>query len=190
MFRSPRSIYLAFAVSVLMTRKVGTRSMAIALLVFLSATPAVAQATVEYGHVATGASTSLTGLSNKINSSVSQSKKPASVPVPAKQPGVATGAENNPDNANRRAFEQAAGQNAATLSLKSTPAKAVVRIDGKPVGRTPLLISLAPGVYKVEMDGPRMEFGKQQINLGPRENREIELPLSVPPRYPTHMQLQ
>jgi hypothetical protein len=66
----------------------------------------------------------------------------------------------------------------------------MVRIDGKPVGQTPLLISLAPGVYKIEMEGPRMEFGKQQLNLSPNETREIELPLSAAPRYPSHIELQ
>lgn len=190
MFRSPRSSLRACAVSVVVTRVVVTWSVAMALLVFLSARPAAAQATVEYGHAVTGASTGLAGVGKKINSALSPSKKPSSVLVPDKQPEGVTGTENSPADANRRALEKGAGQNAATLSLKSVPAKAEVRIDGKPVGQTPLLMSLAPGAYKVEMEGPRMEFGKQQLNLGPKETREIELRLSAAPRYPTHIQLQ
>ena len=87
-------------------------------------------------------------------------------------------------------MEQRAGQDAAKLSFKSVPASAVVRIDGKPVGKTPLLMSLAPGTYQIEMEGPRMEFGKQQLTLGTKETREIELQLSAAPRYPEHITLQ
>jgi hypothetical protein len=162
--------------------------MAIAVVLFLSC-PAAAQAAIEYGHLATGSSTGLAGLSNKINSALSPDKKPASLRTVDKQPQAATAAENNPADANRRALELCAGKDAAKLTLKSAPAKAMVRIDGKPVGQTPLLISLAPGVYKIEMEGPRMEFGKKQLNLGPNETHEIELPLSAAPRYPSHIEL-
>jgi hypothetical protein len=156
----------------------------------LTASPAAAQATAEYGHIVTGNSAGLTGLSSKINSTLSPGKKAGSVPAPDKQPGVVTGTGNSPEDANRRALEQRAGQDAATLSLKSMPAKAVVRIDGKPVGETPLLVSLAPGTYKVEMEGTRMEFGRQQLTLAPKETREIELRLSAAPLYPSHITLQ
>jgi len=190
MLRNPRSIFSAYAVLVVVTRMVVTWAMAITLLVFLSATrPAAAQAATEYGHVVTGNSAGVGGLSNKINSTLSPDKKPASVRTADKPAAVATGAESNPEDANRRALEQRAGQDAAKLNLKSVPAKAVVRIDGKPVGRTPLLISLAPGVYKIEMEGPLMEFGKLQLDLSPKQTREIELPLSAAPRYPSHIEL-
>jgi PEGA domain-containing protein len=171
-------------------RMVGSWSVAIALLAFLNARPAAAQAAIEYGHVATGSSAGLTGLSNKIDSALSSGKKNGSVLDPDKQPGVMAGTQGSLEDANRRALEQSAGQNAATLSLKSVPAKAVVRIDGKPVGQTPLLMSLAPGTYKVEMEGPRMEFGKQRLDLNPKETREIELRLSAAPRYPSQIRLQ
>jgi hypothetical protein len=192
MFRNPQSSFVAYAVPVAVNRTLIAWAMAIAVVLFLSC-PAVAQAAVEYGHVATGSSASSAGLSklsNKINSTLSPDKKPGSIQTIDKQPQAATAAENNPADANRRALEQGAGKDAAKLTLKSAPAKAMVRIDGKPVGQTPLLISLAPGVYKIEMEGPRMEFGKQQLNLGPNETREIELPLSAAPRYPSHIELQ
>jgi hypothetical protein len=50
-------------------------------------------------------------------------------------------------------------------------------------------MSLAPGSYKVEMEGPHMEFGKQQLTLSAKETREIELHLSAAPRYPSRITL-
>jgi len=192
MFQSQRSILLAFAFSVVVNRMLVAGAMAIAVVLFLSC-PAAAQAAIEYGHIATGSSASSAGLSklsNKINSTLSPSKTSSSVRTADEQPGTVTGTESNPQVANRQALEQRAGKDAAKLTLKSVPAKAVVRIDGKAVGQTPLLISLAPGAYKIEVEGPRMEFGKQQLSLGPNETREIELPLSAAPRYPSHIELQ
>ncbi|MGA2371403.1 MAG: PEGA domain-containing protein [Candidatus Korobacteraceae bacterium] len=192
MLRSPRSIFSAYAVPVVVKRMFVAGAMAIAVVLFMSSA-AAAQAAVEYGHIATGSSTAssagLSKLSNKINSTLSTNKTPSSARTVNEQPAAVTGTESNPQDANRRALEQRAGKDAAKLSLKSEPAKALVRIDGKAVGRTPLLISLAPGVYKIEMEGPRMESGTQQLNLGPNETREIALPLSAAPRYPSHIEL-
>jgi hypothetical protein len=40
-----------------------------------------------------------------------------------------------------------------------------------------------PGVYVVEMEGgPRMGYGRQQVDLLPKEAREVKLDLK--PRYP------
>src|ERR1019366_5249406 len=195
MFRSQRSFFPAYAVSVVQGWMVAATATAIALLVFVSARPAAAQATIEYGHVATGSSAGVAGLGSKVNSSLSPDKRSASAPASRKGAAGATGAEDGRDEssveeANRRALEQRAGQNAAKLSFKSVPANAVVRIDGKPVGLTPLQISLAPGAYKIEMEGPRMEFGKQEVTLGAKQTREIQLPLSGAPRYPSRITLQ
>jgi PEGA domain len=195
-FESLGSILLS-GVQTVVVRVAVTWPMAIGLLVFLSASPLAAQAAAEYGHIATGASASTTAISNKLDSAANkldsalpQGKKNSSVSAASNQPTVATGTEKSFADANRRALEQSAGQNAATLSLKSLPVKAVVRINGKPVGRTPLQLSLAPGTYKVEMEGPRMEFGKQQLDLRAEEKREIELHLSAAPRYPRYVQLE
>ncbi len=197
MLRSQRLFFPAYTVSIVQGRMVVVTATAIALLVFLSARPAAAQATIEYGHVATGSSAGLNELGKKINSSLSPGEKSASVPASHKRAAGATRTDNSPEynpqeaeGANRRALEQRAGQEAAKLSVKSVPANAVVRIDGKPVGKTPLLLSLAPGTYQVEMEGPRMEFGKQQLTLGAKQTREIELRLSPGPRYPSHITLQ
>jgi hypothetical protein len=124
-----------------------TCSVAIALLVFLNAHPAAAQAAIEYGHVATGSSAGATGLSNKIDSALSSGKKNGSALAPDKQPGVVTGTQGSLEDGNRRALEQSAGQNAATLSLKSVPAKALVRIDGKSVGANALILPKPMSLY-------------------------------------------
>ncbi len=174
-----------------MTRAPVTWLMAIGLVVLSSACSAAAQAAIEYGHVATSSSSvGLSGLSNKINSTLSPSQKSDSSSAAVKQAGPVAETPPNPQDANRRAIEQSAGQDAAKLTLKSVPEKAVVRIDGKPVGQTPLSMSLAPGTYRVEMEGPRMEFGKQQLILHAKETQEVELRLSTAPRYPSHIDLQ
>ena len=161
-----------------------------AFLLFLSAHPAPAQTAAEYGNAVAGVGTSLTGLTKKVDSALSPGKKLGSTLPPEKKSGSAPPTGEPLDAVNRRALEQRAGKDAAKVTLKSVPAKASVRIDGKTVGLTPLLLTLAPGTYKVEMEGPRMEFGKQQVDLHPQETREVELRLSSAPRYPAHIRLQ
>jgi hypothetical protein len=160
-----------------------------AFLVFLSAPRAAAQATVEYGHAIAGAGVNVTGLTKAINSALSPGKKLDSTPLPEKPSAVAPPIAENLDATNRQALEQHAGKDPAKLTLKSVPAKASVRIDGKTVGQTPLLLTLAPGAYKVEMVGPRMEQGKQLVELHPQETRELNLTLSSAPRYPSQIWL-
>jgi len=102
--------------------------------------------------------------------------------APAAAPGEAAEA------ANRKALEDQAGKNAAKLMLRSEPDKSSVRIDGKPVGKTPLLLVVRPGVYVVEIEGgPRMSYGRQQVDLLPKEAREVLVELQ--PRYPTSISL-
>jgi hypothetical protein len=193
MSQRPYSICLIDAVSVVLSRVVAW-VMAIALAVFLSASPSAAQASAEYGHLATGggaaASSGLTTLSKKLDSAPSPTKSSFNAIIePDAHMAAATPSDKSIQDANRSALERHAGQNAAKLSFKSVPAKAVVRIDGKPVGETPLLMSLAPGNYKIEMEGPRMEFGKQQLIVGAKDEREVDLHLSAAPRYPSRIRL-
>jgi hypothetical protein len=89
--------------------------------------------------------------------------------------------------ANRRALEGRAGKDAAKLMLRSAPIGARVWIDGKAIGTTPLQIVVAPGVYKVEMEATRTESSRQQVDLLPKEAREVFLTLAS--RYPTHVEL-
>jgi hypothetical protein len=165
--------------------------LSLAFGVFVSARLAAAQAAAEYGQAVAAIGSNATGLSKGVASAVAGQKLDSTVPAtdkksaPAPPPSEAVTAA-----ANLRDLEHRAGKDSAKLNLKSTPAKASVLIDGKLVGRTPLLVTLAPGSYNVEMQGPRMESGKQAVELHPLESRDVELRLSAPPRYPTHIELR
>jgi PEGA domain-containing protein len=87
------------------------------------------------------------------------------------------------DAANRQALEQRAGQNPSKLLIRSVPTAAQVWIDGKFVGNSPMLLVLAPGKYRLELRGQRMEYASQVVDLLPKETREVALKLVV--RYPT-----
>ena len=212
--RNPKFGFLSLSPSI-GSRRGGPSAMTITLaasLLLLNAPFAAAQAIVEYGHILAGATAGATSINKKIDSGIakridtdlgkkidsdpakktdaettkkpdptlSADSKPVPVPPPAELPEVS----------NRRALEQQAGKDAAKLTLKSAPPNAIVRIDGKPVGQTPLQLTLAPANYKVELEGPWMESGHQQVTLLPQETREVELSLSQPPSHPKQIRLQ
>jgi hypothetical protein len=87
-----------------------------------------------------------------------------------------------PDETNRKAFEESAGKDAGKLLMRSTPTGAQIFVNGRLVGRAPLLMILAPGKYKVEMRGQRQDYGQRTIGLLPNETQDIALTLS--PLYP------
>jgi hypothetical protein len=90
--------------------------------------------------------------------------------------------------ANLKVLGDQAGKNAAKVMLRSTPDKSSVLIDGKPVGTTPLLLILKPGVYVVEMEGgTRQDYARRQVDLLPKEAREVTLQLQT--RYPASLRL-
>jgi len=89
----------------------------------------------------------------------------------------------SPDAANRQALEQRAGPDAGKLLLRSVPTGAQVWVDGALVGNTPILLIVAPGKYRVEMRGQRLEHAERAVALLPHETVELALPLV--PRYPT-----
>lgn len=93
-----------------------------------------------------------------------------------------------PDEMNRRAIEQRAGKDAAKLLLQSVPSDAMIYIDGMFVGRTPLLLIVPPGKYKVEMRGKREEFGERLVDLSPSQTQQLMLTLAL--RYPTNITAQ
>ena len=82
-----------------------------------------------------------------------------------------------PDETNRKALESTAGKDASKLLLRTSPVEAQVWIDGKIVGKTPMLLVLAPGKYQVEMRGSRGQTGKSSVALLPRETRELAVKL-------------
>jgi hypothetical protein len=82
-----------------------------------------------------------------------------------------------PEETNRKALESHAGKDASKLLLRANPVEGQVWIDGKIVGKTPMLLVLAPGKYQVEMRGSRGQTGKRTVDLLPRETREIAVKL-------------
>jgi hypothetical protein len=91
----------------------------------------------------------------------------------------------SPGETNRRAFEKRAGKDAAKLNLQSVPSEALTYIDGMFVGRTPLLLIVPPGKYKVEMRGPREGFAERLVGLLPNETQDLALTLAS--RYPARI---
>jgi hypothetical protein len=89
---------------------------------------------------------------------------------------------------NVREFQAKAGKDAGKVLLRATPAASQIWVNGKIVGKTPLLLVLAPGKYEVEMRGPRGETGKSTIDLLPRETREVQLKLQS--LYPARVKSQ
>ncbi len=154
----------------------------LALLACLSASYAAAQAAAEYGASVAGAGGRVAAIPFPKTQTALPPDKSGSVHLTA----PAHPAEDT-EAANRKALEARAGKDAAKLMLRSEPSKASVRIDGKPVGKTPLLLIVPPGVYKVEMEGLSTELGRRQVDLLPKETREVALTLE--PRYPTHVRL-
>jgi PEGA domain len=78
-----------------------------------------------------------------------------------------------PQETNVREFQAQAGKDAGKVLLRATPTQAQIWVNGKIVGKTPLLLVLAPGKYEVEMRGARGETGKSTVALLPHETREL-----------------
>lgn len=150
------------------------------LIVLTVSSRAGAQATVEYGSstASMGSAAAKTKPGPVFSPPAVQGDKSTHLPLP-KDP--------TPDLTNRRALEGRAGKDAGKLLLRSVPSEAGVWIDGLFVGKTPLMLVLAPGNYRLEMRGARMEFGEQRIPLRPRENRVLVMTLT--PRYPARVHL-
>lgn len=88
-----------------------------------------------------------------------------------------------PEEVNRKDLEENAGPNAGKLFLRSVPDHAIVFINGKIVGKTPLLLVVPPGKYDVEMRGPRQGNGSQTVGLLPKEMQKVVIKLKE--RYPS-----
>jgi flagellar capping protein FliD len=86
---------------------------------------------------------------------------------------------------NRRTLERQAGRDAGKLLLRSDPSGAQAWIDGLFIGKTPVLLLLAPGKHRMEIHGPRQKFASGVLELLPRETRDVAMNLTV--RYPTNV---
>jgi hypothetical protein len=92
------------------------------------------------------------------------------------------------DAVNRKDFEDNAGKEAGKLLLRSTPSGAEVFINDRLVGRTPLLMLIAPGKYEIDMRGPRQESGHTTVGLMPKETQIVAIRLNQ--RYPTNISIR
>lgn len=93
-----------------------------------------------------------------------------------------------PQETNVREFQAHAGKDAGKVLLRATPAEAQIWVNGKIVGKTPMLLVLAPGKYQVEMRGARGESGRSTVDLLPRETRELLIKLQQ--LYPGRVSFQ
>jgi len=117
-----------------------------------------------------------------VSAAATGAAKPAMIP---KLPGAAGSGSQHliassgppPQETNLREFQAHAGKDAGKVLLRATPSEAQIWVNGKIVGKTPLLLVLAPGKYEVEMRGARGESGKSTVDLLPRETRELQVKL-------------
>jgi hypothetical protein len=152
---------------------------AFALLCFASASTIQGQAVAE------------TAGANSVSASVASSIKPPTMP---KFPGTGSGASSSASSAsssphlvasggppaeetNRKSLESTAGKDAGKILLRATPVEAQIWVNGKIVGKTPLLLVVAPGKYQIEMRGSRGQTGNRSVDLLPRETRELAVKL-------------
>jgi PEGA domain len=177
-------------------RKLLRSAVEFALLLTLAASCAFAQAAAEYGSATSSMATSSTAGANLMNSvkfpDTSQSNATVIMSQPSKDSKgspnyILDSMKHGSVAANRKALEAEAGKNAAKLMLRSTPTGAYVKINGKPVGKTPILLVVPPGRYDVAMDGKRMEHAEQGVDLLPKETREFSLALKQ--LYPTEVMI-
>lgn len=155
------------------------------LFFVLASSFAFAQAAAEYGGATSGIAASISKANLMKNVQIpdmSGNKKSMLITQPSKD------ANENPNYIfdsmkkgsvaeNRKVLEDHAGKDAAKLMLRSKPSDAYVKINGKLVGKTPILLIVAPGQYNVTLYGKRMSHAEQKIDLLPKETREFLLPL-------------
>jgi hypothetical protein len=122
----------------------------------------------------------------------SEIKSPAVImATPGREPGsphVLSTTGPPAEEANRRNLEENAGRDPANILLRSSPVGAQIYVNGAFVGHTPLLLSVAPGKYKVEMRGQRDDFAVRTIGLMARDTQAITLTLSA--RYPSRVSIR
>jgi hypothetical protein len=93
-----------------------------------------------------------------------------------------------PADVNRKALESNSGPHAARLLLRSVPTNAEVFVNDLTVGRTPLLLVVSPGKYKIGMRGERQEWGDQAVGAMADETQVVLIHLKS--RYPSSIKLR
>jgi PEGA domain len=92
------------------------------------------------------------------------------------------------DQLNRKDFEDNAGVGAGKLLLRSVPSGAEIFINDLVVGRTPLLMIIAPGKYSIDMLGPRQESGHSTVGVTAKETQTVVINLNQ--RYPRSISIR
>lgn len=113
---------------------------------------------------------------------------PLSMASPAKQDKSAYMiARSGPseEEINRKDLEDNAGPSAGKLLLRSVPTGADIFINSRLVGKTPLLLVVAPGKYTIEMRNVRQDTGHTEIGLMPKETQTVVITLKE--RYPSRI---
>jgi hypothetical protein len=146
-------------------------------LLLISLVPCAAHAQAANGSTGTASSTGTTY--TVMGGTASSTTRPQ---AQSKSPHITDSGGTPADEVNRNALEQRAGSDGGKLLLRSVPNGAQVFVDGAIVGRTPLLLIVAPGKYKIQMRGQRQEFGERAVGLAAKETQEISLTLAA--RYP------
>lgn len=120
--------------------------------------------------------------------------KPPTIPAPpvppappAANPHIVEASGPPPEETNRRALAENAGKDASKLLVRSTLSESRIWINGKPVGKTPMLLVVPPGKYQLELVGPHAERTRRTVALLPRETYEMTLKLEA--RYPNRVSL-
>jgi hypothetical protein len=106
---------------------------------------------------------------------------------PVSSPHLIASSSPPPEETNRIALEKVAGTDGCKLLVRSTLEESRIWINGKPIGKAPLLLIVPPGKYQVEVVGPRAERTQSIVALLPHETRELTLELAK--RYPHRVTL-
>jgi hypothetical protein len=142
-----------------------------------------------FSNPARGQAVAETAGANSVSAGVGSSIKPITMPkfpatgagssssTSASSPHLIASAGPPPEETNRKSLEGSAGKDAGKLLLRATPVEAQIWVNGKIVGKTPLLLVLTPGKYQVEMRGSRGQTGRRSVDLLPRETRELAVKL-------------
>ena len=135
-----------------------------------------------FASAARGQAIAETAGATSVSAAAASSIKPPQTPVPALPGGtpsqhIIAPAGPPPQEVNVSNFQSHAGKDAGKVLLRATPAEAQIWVNGKIVGKTPMLLVLAPGKYQIEMRSARGETGTGSVELLPHETREVLIKL-------------
>jgi PEGA domain len=122
-----------------------------------------------------------------VSAATTSSAKAPSIPAmpsnaaPTVSPHLTASSAPPPEETNRIFLSQNAGKDASKILLRSTLPESRIWINGKPVGKVPMLLVVPPGKYQIEVVGPHAERTQSVVALLPGETRDLMLKLE--PRY-------